>query len=151
MRSYPADSPDAMARIVVLALLADGAVDISEMTLIEKQQIIRRIGLDQQGFDRVMGEFSDDLQEDAWLDETKHLEIDNEKLDQLLNEIKQRPLQKKLLRLILEIIDADRLVDGGEAVLLTRAIEIWGIDLFEVSGSARDQRSTTAASYGTNR
>ena len=35
MRNYPSNSPEAAARIVVLALMADGTVDRSETQLLE--------------------------------------------------------------------------------------------------------------------
>lgn len=133
MRSYPTNSPQAQARIVLLALLADGVINMSEMSWLQKQQILQRIDIDQQGFERIIREFSEDLQEHAWLEGADHVQVDRQILDPLLEEIVQPFIQKKVLRLILEIVDADGRVDGGEAVLLTHAIDAWHIDLFEVS------------------
>ena len=33
MRHYPSDSPEAMGRLVALTLMADGAIDASELKL----------------------------------------------------------------------------------------------------------------------
>ncbi|HSG23716.1 MAG TPA: hypothetical protein VLA64_12250 [Azonexus sp.] len=45
MRNYPIDSPEAAARMVAIALMADGTIDLSERSLLERQQIVSRLGL----------------------------------------------------------------------------------------------------------
>lgn len=45
MRSYPANSPEAAARIVALALVADGHVSLIEIDTLQRQDIAcRQIG-----------------------------------------------------------------------------------------------------------
>ena len=50
MRQYPTDSPEASARIVALALLADGSIDLSEMESLQRHRIIGKLGFDQVWF-----------------------------------------------------------------------------------------------------
>ena len=135
MRHYPINSQDSVARIVALALLADGAINLSELRLMSRRDILRRTGMDHRCFNRVVEEFFEDIQENIRLETTEPFEIDAETVDQLLGEIRQRALQKTVLRTILDIVDADQNVDGGEAVLLTQAVKTWGIDLFDVSAT----------------
>jgi hypothetical protein len=46
MRNYPVDSQNSMARVVVMVLMADGAIDPSELKLLERPDIIARMGFD---------------------------------------------------------------------------------------------------------
>ena len=61
MRQYPSDSPEALTRIVALALMADGIIDPSELRLLKDQEILSRLGLDPDSFDRVFYEFCTDM------------------------------------------------------------------------------------------
>ena len=45
MRSYPTDSPQAAARIVTLAMLADGAVCRAEVDALERSGVHEQLGL----------------------------------------------------------------------------------------------------------
>ena len=53
--------------------------------------------------------------------------------DELLNEILDPLLQRKVLRAMLDIVNADGCLAGGEAVLVSQAMKLWAIDLYEVS------------------
>ena len=45
MRSYPHDSPQAAARIVTLAMLADGAVSGAEIDALDRSGVHQQLGL----------------------------------------------------------------------------------------------------------
>ena len=57
MRSYPIDSAEAMARIVAVALLADGVLDHSEVEALEKHELRNNLGLPAETLERVLHEF----------------------------------------------------------------------------------------------
>ena len=133
MRHYPSDSPEAMARIAALALLADGAIDLSEIESLERHNIVDRLGLDQAGFDKVVHEFCEDMLTYAHRMASGQLELDQDAITQLLGDIRNPLLQKKLLRAMLDIVNADGRLAGSEAVLVSKAMKLWEIDLFEVS------------------
>jgi hypothetical protein len=61
MRHYPSDSPEAMGRLVALTLLADGAIDASELKQLDHTDTIRRLGLNEASFDTVIHELCNDL------------------------------------------------------------------------------------------
>ena len=54
MRHYTTDSPEASARILALALLADGAIDLSELRTLQSHDIAKCVGLDDFHFDKVI-------------------------------------------------------------------------------------------------
>lgn len=136
MRNYPKNSPEAAARMVVLALMADGIVDGSEVRLLERQDVVARLGLEHERFDKVFYEFCEDLLCNATRLGSGQLELDVDNIHKLLDEISEPMLQKKLLRIMQDIVNADRRLTGAEAALVAQALKHWGLDLFEVSDSS---------------
>ena len=133
MRHYPSDSPEAMGRLVALTLMADGAIDASELKQLDHTDTIRRLGLNEASFDRVIHELCDDMLTSAHRTPAGQLELDVENIDLLLAEVQHPILQKQVLRMMLDVVNADTKLSGGEAVLVAEAMKFWGIDLYEVS------------------
>jgi uncharacterized tellurite resistance protein B-like protein len=140
MRHYPSDSPEAMGRIVALALMADGAIDPSELRLLDAEQTITRIGLDAESFDRIFYEFCTDMLGTAHRVSSGQLELDAETIDLLLDEVRQPQLQVATLRTMLDIVHADDQLAGSEAVLISRAMTRWSLDLHQVYTIAASKR-----------
>ncbi|MBP9804010.1 MAG: hypothetical protein KBE22_03760, partial [Candidatus Accumulibacter sp.] len=65
MRNYTTDSPEAMSRVVTLALLADGALDRSELDSLEKHDLLGGLNIHPETLDRVMHDFCNDLMQCA--------------------------------------------------------------------------------------
>ena len=151
MRHYPSDSPESMGRLVALTLMADGAIDASELKQLDHKNIIRRLGLNETRFDKLIHELCEDMLSSTYRTHSGHLELDPDSIDLLLAEIQQPLLQKQLLRIMLDVVNADHKLSGGEAVLVAEAMKFWGIDLHEVSDTAvapprmRMQQNRTAA------
>lgn len=136
MRKNPPDSPVAAARIVALALLADGSIDRRETLLLEQQQIPSRLGMDKDRFDAIYYEYCTDLLSSARRNASGQLAPDEQNVAKLLGEIRDPGLQKKMLRIMLDIVHADRRLTAGEATLIAQALKHWAIDLHEISESA---------------
>lgn len=133
MRHYPADSPEAMGRLVALTLMADGAIDASELRQLDHKDTIRRLGLNEARFEKLIHELCDDMLASAYRTPSGQLELDVRSIDLLLAEVRHPVLQKQVLRMMLDVVNADRRLSGGEAVLVAEAMRFWGIDLHEVS------------------
>ena len=76
MRHYPSDSPEAMGRLVALTLMADGAIDASELKQLDHTDTIRRLALNEESFDRLIHELCDDMLTSAHRTPAGHLELD---------------------------------------------------------------------------
>lgn len=87
MRKYTNNSPEAGARIVALALMADGAIDRSEVLLLERQNVLARLGLDNEQFDSIYYEYSTDMLANAQRHASGLLELDKRGIKALLDEI----------------------------------------------------------------
>jgi uncharacterized tellurite resistance protein B-like protein len=129
MRHYPTNSPEAMARIVALALLADGAIDLSELESMKRHEITKGLGLDDRQFDKVVHDFCNDMMTFAHRAPTGQFELDQKSIDALLAEIQDSELQSRLLSAILNIVNAEGNLLASEVTLVSRAMTCWGLDL----------------------
>jgi uncharacterized tellurite resistance protein B-like protein len=134
MRSYEKDSPQAMARIVALAMLVDGGLDKSELELVAGYGIVRKLGLSEDEFESIVHILCEDILTCG----TRYgqIEMTMGQIDSLLGEIEDPQLRKLLLAWMVAIVDADQRVSDGEAVLISRALERWTLDLVTL-GDAR--------------
>lgn len=127
MRNYPIDSPQAKARIIALALLADGGLDKSEIECLESQDIVSRIGITTNAFETVLQEFCQDIDQSGLCGLNGQLRLEHPAIEAMLDEIRQRDVRQALLRAIFSIVHADRNVSLGEAKLTALAMTRWGI------------------------
>lgn len=134
MRHYPADSPEAMARIIAHTLMVDGAVDSSELKLLAHRDVIARIGLEDEAFDMVFYQYCEDLLSSAQRKHNGQLELDAATVEHLLAEIRHPALQEVLVSTMLDIVNADRRLTGSEAALIAQALKQWQLDILEISG-----------------
>lgn len=136
MRKYTNNSPEAGARVVAMALMADGAIDRSEVLLLERQDVIARLGLGAEQFDSIYYEFSTDMLATAQRNASGRLELGKPAMKALLDEISDPLLQRKILRIMLDIVNADRRLTADEAVLIALALECWDMDLCGMTESS---------------
>ena len=132
MRSYPRNSPEAAARIVALTLLADGHLRRSDLDLLEKRKAAQALGLAHDGLHQVLHTLCDDLLAGAdqnWADACK---VDPDTLSQLLNEVDDAALQLKVMRLCVDVVNADQHVAEGESVVLSAVLDHWGAGALNV-------------------
>jgi hypothetical protein len=125
MRHYATDSPEATARILALALLADGAIDLSELESLQRHKIVGKLGLDSALFDKVVHEFCEDMLSYAHQAPSGRHELDLESIDALLNEIRDPDKRNTLLSSMLNIINAEGMVLASEGRLISQALKVW--------------------------
>lgn len=133
MRHYNTDTPEALARIVAAAVLADGGLDKTELRLLEGNAVLPRLGMSTEEFDRVVHEFCDDMQIVSLRDDSGQLALDRETIDQLLSDVRSPNLQMSLLGILLDIVSADDRLSSGELTLVSQAMTRWGLELHAVS------------------
>ena len=128
MRHYEKNSPEASARILALALMVDGAIDLREAESLQRHRIIETLDLSKPLFDQVVREFCEDVLAFAGCTPSGRYELDAKCIGALLQEIHDPLLQSKLFSAILHIVNAEGQVLGSEAVLLTQAVKVWSLD-----------------------
>ena len=103
MRHYPSDSPEAMTRVVALALLVDVAIDLSELDTLRRNDIVNRLGIDHARFDKVIHEFCDDMLTYVNLKPSGQYELDPQSIGHLLGDVTNPKLQKQVLLSLIHI------------------------------------------------
>lgn len=137
MRHYERDTPEALARIVAAAVLADGGLDQTEIESLKNNNVIQRLGMSESEFDRVVHEFCDDLHVVSLRDHVGQLALDRETINHLLSDVGSPNLQLHLLGILLDIVSADGRLTPGELTLVSQAMTRWGLELHAIS-SHRD-------------
>ena len=127
MRPYPRNSPQAAARIVALAMLADGEVSEVELDALHRSGVHKQLGLHVDDWDAVVHGFRDDLLEATQLNWPDARQVDPRTLGELMAEIDDPDLRLKVLRLCVWVVEADGNVEDGEAILVGTAVEQWGL------------------------
>ena len=127
MRIYPCNSPQAAARIVALTVLADRDIGKTELDLLDRLAVHEQLGLDRLEFHAVLDSLCEDLLSSEQLQWADACPVDDRTLAGLMGEIEDPALRRKLLRLCIEIAEADAQVAEGESIVLTAAVEHWGL------------------------
>lgn len=125
LRPYPRDSAEASARIVALALIANGRVQAAEVAVLDSLQAPERLGLTRSRWHGVIHDLCTDL-----LGPARHGDegrIPGDVLNRMLDEVDDPDTQRLVLRLCAAVAQADRRIDDGESVVLLAAIERWGL------------------------
>ncbi len=144
MRTYPRNSPQAAARLVALAVLADGHLCKAELDALDLHDCRETLGLEPAEFHAVMHTFCEDLLAAAhgcWADTCR---IDPHTLSALLAEIDDPELRRKVLRLCVKAVEADGHVADGESIVMNAAVEQWGLHR-EMFGDERVQKGAAHA------
>ncbi len=127
MRSYARNSPQAAARIVALALLADGHLCKTELDVLDRLDAHGQFGLERGQLHSVVHTFCEDLLSSMHLTWEDACRVDPRTMAELMAEIDDPALRLKLLRLCVSIVEADGHVAEGESIVLLAAVEHWGL------------------------
>jgi uncharacterized tellurite resistance protein B-like protein len=123
MRSYPLNSPQAAARIVALALIADGHVNKRELDALDGIAAHEQLGLTRDDMHAVMQILCEDLMVAAQLCWDSAWRLDAAALAELMAEVDDPTLWRKVMQVCEAVIDADGHVSEGEMAVIRAAAE----------------------------
>jgi len=127
MRRYPANRPQAAARIVALTVVADGDIVDAEIEWLDRLAVHEQLGLARHELHALMDTFCEDLLSSDQLQWADACPVDERTLADLMGEIQDPALRLKLLRLCVELAEVDDQVDEGESIVLVAAVQHWGL------------------------
>lgn len=134
LRSYPANSPRAMARLVVLALLADGQLDERELATLERRGAFKALGISREDFAQVLYDFCADV---ARLPVTPGgYRLPPSLLAALFGEVDDPVAKERVMNLLVAVVSSDGRFTEGEEKLFLGALHAWGGSLRQ--GRPRD-------------
>ena len=121
LRPYPANSPRAMARLVVLALLAD---DERELAALERRGAFAALGISREDFVQVLYDFCADV---ARLSESAGgYRLSPALLSALFEEVSDPRAKERVMNLIVAVVSSDGRYTEGEQKLFLGALHAWG-------------------------
>ena len=127
MRSYPVNSPQAAARIVALTVVADGDIGDAEIAWLDRLVVHEQLGLARHELHELLDTFCEDLISSDQLKWADACPVDERTLADLMGEIQDPAMRLKLLRLCVELAESDAHVAAGESIVLSAAVEHWGL------------------------
>jgi len=143
MRKYPQNSPQAAARVVALTLIADGDVGQAELALLDDCAVHQQLGLTQEDLHSVIDTFCEDLLSSKQLTWAGTCPVDEYTLAELMSEIDDSTLRRKVLGLCVKLAEVDGKVAEGESVVLVAAVQHWGLQraMFQLSDAGLSSHS----------
>lgn len=124
LRAYAINSPRAQARLVVLALLADGRLDEREIDALERRGILADLGIARAAFIEVLSDFCSDVAGQLPVSGGDY-QLTRKALGGMLDEVSDRTVRKKLLRHMLALIRSDGHFSDAEETLIRSTIDYW--------------------------
>jgi uncharacterized tellurite resistance protein B-like protein len=125
MRTYPHNSPQAAARIVALAMLADGNLSKTEFDAIERMDVYRQFQLAPGELDSIIETCCADLLALNRLSWDQSVRFDQRMLAQILSEVDDPALRRQVVRVCSEVVEADHYVSENEWTLLSAMANQW--------------------------
>lgn len=127
MRSYACNSPQAAARVVALAALADGHISRSELGALERLDVHGQLGLAPGDLYEVVQHLSEDLLASAYPQWGTTCQIDPQILQSLMAEITDPGLRRTTLALCAAVAQADFHISEAEDNLIGAAARRWAM------------------------
>lgn len=123
MKHYTVNSPEAAARVLAMALVADGQYSMIELRALDRQNAPAMLGLTPEAFKAVVDDFCEDLLlacAGQWTGT-----VDTDIRDQLMQDITDRRLQELILQQCEALMLADGHLADGEVELLDALSATW--------------------------
>ncbi|MDZ5458135.1 hypothetical protein [Azohydromonas lata] len=133
------DSPQAMARLIALLIVADTKLDPRELAMLDELDAFGRLGLERAEFMRVASDLCEELgerlQARPWLSLSEQALIEAE-----LQAVRDPAKRLLVARLGAAAITADGRVQESERVLFDYLLLRWGLTRADVSQAIREDR-----------
>lgn len=122
-REYAPNSPEARARLIALALFADGRLDDKELSALGRSHVYARLGLSREAFFQVLYDFCSDLS--ATRDCDDNYLVTPEMMAGLFAEMTDPSERTALLGMIFDVIRSDGHLATREASFFWNAVDAW--------------------------
>ncbi len=138
MRSCPANSPQAAARIVALTVVADGDIGEAGIEWLDRLAVHDQLGLARHELHALLDIFREDLLSSDRLKRADACPVDERTLADLMGEIRDPAMRRKLLHLCVTLAESDAHVPEGESIVLGVAVEHFGLHREMLRSSSRN-------------
>jgi hypothetical protein len=128
--AYEADSPQAAARVLILAMLSDGRLDPVEVKMLDEVDAYGRLGLSRAGFYAVLQQFCCELL--AVQRQLPEGRLERQTLQPWFDAVRDLALRRRVCRLLFDVIRSDRRVHPAESMVFWQALDGWSLRVSDV-------------------
>lgn len=138
MKTYPHNSPKAMARILAMVMVADGHMDERELDLLEQLKLYDILAINRRDFIEVLHDYCEELAESADTDGKVH-PVDRVRIDALLDTVEEPKKRLLLCAMVLDMSKADAEFSEIEMAILTHMLDRWHLTLEDIETAFADE------------
>jgi uncharacterized tellurite resistance protein B-like protein len=129
-RSYPRNSPEAVARLLAMAMMTDGEVDDAEIALFDRLDLFRMIGLSRQDFAQVLSDYCADLR----AADGAPLAADAAVVDAVIASVDDPHRRLMACAAMLSVCYADGRFDTAELSVMRHVLRRWNLTVESLQG-----------------
>ncbi|MBV1776328.1 TerB family tellurite resistance protein [Burkholderiaceae bacterium DAT-1] len=131
MKKYAQNSPESMARLLVMLLMADGNMDPDEIDALDKLHIYEALNIPRPQFIAVLHQYCNDLSDEADEDGRIRL-IDRQRIDDLLDTVVDPGKRLLVAALSLDMIKSHGSMTEAELAIYTHMLDRWHLTLEDI-------------------
>lgn len=128
MKTYPIDSPQAVARLIAMVMITDARLDDRELDALERLDMLRMIGLSREEFSAVVKAYCEELVAAGSPDGKVDL-MDRARIDAIVDAVQDPRKRLDAASMALVVMKADGTFHDAELALLRYTLERWGMSL----------------------
>ena len=128
MTKYPYNSPQAMARLLIMQMIGDGNFDPAEIDELEHLNVYEILGLTRKDFILVLQDYCNDLSDEADDEGTIRL-VDKQRISDLLETVDDPKKRTIVAALALDIAKSDHDFSEVEMAIFAMMLQSWHLSL----------------------
>lgn len=134
MKTYPIDSPQAVARLIAMVMITDARLDDREIDALERLHMLRLMGLSRDEFSAVVRAYCDEVVAAGSRDGKVDL-MDRARIDAVVDAVQDPKKRLDAASMALVVMKADGTFHDAELALLRYTLARWGMSLDQLTGS----------------
>lgn len=137
MKHYPKDSPEAIARVLVMTLFTDAEILDEEIEALDRLKLYELMGIDREGFAAVVEDYCADLLAGDGQAEARVDLLDAGRIEAVLAPIEAPDKRLLTARMLANVVVADGRMHETELALFRAVLEHWGLTLQDLASAGR--------------
>jgi uncharacterized tellurite resistance protein B-like protein len=131
MKTYPKDSPEAIARVLAMTMITDATLDDRELEIMDRLRLYDMLGLTKAEFAHVVKAYCDELVAAGSPDGKVDL-MDRPRIDAVADLVEDPARRVAVAQMMLNIIKADDTLHTTELTLLRYILARWNLPFDEI-------------------
>lgn len=128
MKKYAINSPEALARVLVMQMVCDGNFNPEELEELEHLHVYEVLGISRKGFIQVLHDYCNDISDEA--DEEGRISLINrERIDLVLDGVSDSKKRLQVAAMALDLSKSDKTINDAELAVFSHMLKQWRLTL----------------------